>query len=124
MMMGVMKELQARGSELLGGGRETVLRVEPDGAARGGAVVPARLVSPERVSASDAMRRRRFVMTMGMGMGGMMGDGMGMHGVNGRAFAMERVDEEVRLGDVEVWEVSGEMMVHPFHVHGVHFDWY
>lgn len=35
---------------------------------------------------------------------------------------MSRVDERVRLGDAEIWEVSGEMMAHPFHVHGVHFE--
>jgi blue copper oxidase len=52
----------------------------------------------------------------------MMGGGMGMHGINGRAYDMRRIDEEVRLGDVEIWEVSGEMMVHPFHIHGVHFE--
>ena len=51
-----------------------------------------------------------------------MGGCMGMHGINGRAYDMRRIDEEVRLGDVEIWEVSGEMMVHPFHFHGVHFE--
>jgi FtsP/CotA-like multicopper oxidase with cupredoxin domain len=64
-------------------------------------------------------------MTMGMGgmmRGMMMSGGMGMHGINGRAFDMERTDEEVRLGDVEIWEVSGEMMAHPFHIHGVNFE--
>ncbi len=30
--------------------------------------------------------------------------------------------EQVRLGDIEVWEVSGDMMAHPFHIHGVHFE--
>jgi len=55
-------------------------------------------------------------------MRGMMDGGMGMHGINGCAFDMERIDEEVRLGDVEIWEVSGAMMAHPFHVHGVHFE--
>lgn len=62
----------------------------------------------------------------GMGMGDMMGGGMGrgagMFDVNGRAFNMKRIDEEVTLGDVEIWEVLGEMMAHPFHVHGVHFE--
>jgi FtsP/CotA-like multicopper oxidase with cupredoxin domain len=51
-----------------------------------------------------------------------MGGGMCMHGINGRAYDMRRIDEEVKLGDVEIWEVSGEMMVHPFHIHGVHFE--
>lgn len=60
---------------------------------------------------------------MGMGgmMGGGMGSGMGIGAINGRSFDMARIDEHVRLGDVEIWEVSGEMMAHPFHVHGVDF---
>ena len=62
---------------------------------------------------------------MGMGgMGGMMGGGMsGMAAViNGRPFDMDRIDERVPLGETEIWEVSGEMMSHPFHIHGVHFE--
>lgn len=51
-----------------------------------------------------------------------MRGGMGMLGINGRTFDMGRVDEQVRLGDIEVWEVSGDMMAHPFHIHGVHFE--
>jgi len=48
------------------------------------------------------------------------GPGYARH--HGRAYDMERIDEEVRLGDAEIWEVSGEMMPHPFHIHGVHFE--
>ncbi|WP_205769673.1 multicopper oxidase family protein [Microvirga sp. KLBC 81] len=120
MMMGML----ARASDLIGHGWEPVLRFEPQGGAATGARVPERLVAHERLDASRAVGRRRFAMTMGMGgmMRGMMGGGMGMHGINGRAYDMERIDEEVRLGDVEIWEVSGEMMAHPFHIHGVHFE--
>lgn len=100
--------------------REPVLRFEPQGGEATGAKVPERLVAHERLDASRAVRRRRFAMTMGMG--GMMGGGRGMLGINGRPYNMERIDEAVRLGDVEVWEVSGEMMAHPFHIHGVHFE--
>ena len=58
------------------------------------------------------------------GMGpGMMGPGMMMEfGINGRPFEMDRIDERVGLGDVEIWEVSGEMMAHPFHIHGAQFE--
>lgn len=31
------------------------------------------------------------------------------------------VDHQVRLGGTEIWRVSGDMMQHPFHMHGVHF---
>src|SRR3546814_14919076 len=67
-----------------------------------------------------------------MGMGGMMGSGSGGGGltINGKPFDMNRIDETVKLGSTEIWEVSGEMMrhpihihgVHPIHIHGVHFD--
>ncbi|MFC1456526.1 MULTISPECIES: multicopper oxidase family protein [Microvirga] len=116
MVMGML----ARAADLIGRGREPVLRFEPQGGEAPGVKVPERLVAHERLDPSRAVRRRRFAMTMGMG--GMMGGGMGMHGINGRPYDMERIDEEVRLGDVEIWEVSGEMMAHPFHIHGVHFE--
>jgi len=96
--------------------------------------MPTRLAVLEHASPAEAVRRRHFV--LGMGMGGMMGGGMmgggttgrGMMGgvgigtINGRSFDMNRIDERVHLGDTEVWQVSGEMMAHPFHVHGVHFE--
>ena len=62
---------------------------------------------------------------MGMGdggTGGMMRGGMGMFGINGRSFDMERIDHTAQLGDTEIWQVSGDMMAHPFHIHGVHFE--
>ena len=43
-------------------------------------------------------------------------------GINGRAFDIRRINESVRLGDTEIWEVTGEMMAHPLHIHGVHFQ--
>jgi blue copper oxidase len=53
----------------------------------------------------------------------MMGGGMATAmGINGRPFDMTRIDERLRLGDTEIWEVSAQMMAHPFHVHGVHFE--
>ena len=45
-----------------------------------------------------------------------------MLSINSRPFDIGRVDERVRLGDTEIWEVSADAtMAHPFHVHGVHF---
>lgn len=97
------------------------------------AALPTRLAELEAWDASRAVRTRRFTLDMGMGMmgggmGGMgmrrgpgMGGGMDMFSINGRAFDMARIDERVRLGDLEVWEVSGAMMAHPFHIHGVRF---
>ena len=56
-------------------------------------------------------------------------DGMGhMVSLNGRKFDIDRVDDHVKLGDIEVWEISvtsGMMMGslgHPFHIHGTQFQ--
>lgn len=57
-------------------------------------------------------------------------DGMGhMVSLNGRKFDMNRVDDDVTLGDIEIWEISttSSMMMmgspgHPFHIHGTQFQ--
>ncbi len=123
-----------------------VLRFEPQGGGGAAAAIPERLAARERIDPARAARRRRFVLNMGMigGAGGMIGTGgmpapggiigaPGMpalgqggmvpaHGINGRPFALERIDERVPLGEVEIWEVAGEMFAHPFHVQGVQFE--
>lgn len=121
MMMGPLSRLRNLPVEMIGSGNEIVLQFEPSGAGRTPAV-PPRLIVREPVDPSRATRHRRFV--LGMGMGGMMGGGMAGMGavINGRSFEMERIDERVPLGETEIWEVSGEMMSHPFHIHGVHFE--
>jgi FtsP/CotA-like multicopper oxidase with cupredoxin domain len=132
MMMGMQTRLRSLASDLFGNDREHILRFEPQAGGGMGASVPQRLISRQRLDSSRAVRRRRFVLNMGMGgmmgggmgrmTGGGMGSGMAMHGINRRAFDMNRIDERVQLGDIEIWEASGEMMAHPLHVHGVHFE--
>jgi len=109
------------GGNRLSGERQAIIRFEPQGTGTRSAHLPDKLVTHERQSMSNAVRRRRIAMTMGMrGMRG--GAGMGMFGINGRPFDMGRIDAEIRRGDTEVWQVSAEMMAHPFHIHGVHFE--
>jgi FtsP/CotA-like multicopper oxidase with cupredoxin domain len=124
MIMGHMRDLWARGADLLGTGLQQVLRFEPEGEAAA-QTVPSHLAMRERIDPETAVRRRRFQMQMGMGGmmgGGMMSGGTGMFAINNRAFRMDHVNEHVGLGDVEIWEVDGQMMAHPFHIHGVHFE--
>ena len=118
--MGGMMGVRGGGTGSLAGGPAPVLVFEPGLAVAGEARKPfaLQLAKRERVDASRAIKRRRF--TLDMGMGG-MGGGGGLS-INGRAFEMGRIDERVRLGDVEIWEVSAQTMAHPFHVHGVHFE--
>jgi blue copper oxidase len=56
-------------------------------------------------------------------------DGMGrMVTLNGRQFDMNRIDDIVTLGDIEIWEIftTRAMMMgspgHPFHIHGTQFQ--
>lgn len=126
--MGMMGRARASG------GPQAVLVFEVEAPQGAAPPLPARLATHHRWDAVRATRIRRFTLDMGMGMGmmgGRMGGmgmgGMGMRGgmdmfsINGRAFDPRRVDERVRLGDLEIWEVAGDMMAHPFHIHGVQF---
>jgi len=92
--------------------------------------IPATLVPPTAIDPNRAVRRRRVSLDMGPSMmrgqgpgGGMrMGGGMGPPmGINGQTYDMSRIDFAPKLGDTEVWEVTPNMMAHPFHVHGVIF---
>ncbi|WP_242694171.1 multicopper oxidase family protein [Proteiniclasticum aestuarii] len=56
-------------------------------------------------------------------------DGMGhMVTLNGRQFDMDRIDDDVAEGELEIWEISTfrSMMMgsagHPFHIHGTQFQ--
>jgi blue copper oxidase len=101
----------------------TVLRFDPKPMAKSRArdSPPDLLIARARPDPAKAVRHRRFVLNMAMG--GMMGARGGTAlTINGQPFDINRIDEQVGLGDVEIWAVSGETMNHPFHIHGVHFD--
>ncbi len=72
-------------------------------------------------------RKREFSLDMmlgGMPMGGgMMGRGGAgpTMGINGRPFDMQHINEEVALGTTEHWVIESDMLMHPFHIHGVRF---
>ena len=77
--------------------------------------VPQTLGNVERLPEGPV--RRTFVLSEAMGM--VRGRGMGMRFlINGREFDHARIDDRVRLGDVEEWEyINNTDMDHPMHVH-------
>ncbi|MHA3980972.1 multicopper oxidase family protein [Halovulum sp. GXIMD14794] len=114
-----------------GTGRFEVLTFSPDRPPSDTALPTTLPVGPGRIE-GDPIRRRVFDLNM-HGPGGMMGGGgmggmrrggrMGMAlAINGQPYDMNRIDAEVREGDVEIWEVRSDMMQHPFHVHGTSFE--
>ncbi|MCF6244031.1 MAG: multicopper oxidase domain-containing protein [Sulfurovum sp.] len=74
--------------------------------------LPSKLTTLEKLGTSTAVRTRPFVLS------GMMGN----FKINGKSMDINRIDETVPLGDVEIWEVRNDMMVdHNFHIHATHF---
>jgi blue copper oxidase len=50
-------------------------------------------------------------------------DQEGMHQINGHSFDMDRVDEQIPLGQVERWVFGNDSALpHPVHLHGTHFQ--
>jgi len=88
--------------------------------------IPERLVSIDWLSESQAVKTRTFRMeTMSGGMG-MMRRG-GRLTINGRNMDLNYINERVRLGDTEIWEIenySAMMMQlpHSMHLHDVQFQ--
>jgi len=68
------------------------------------------------------VRTRDF--SLNMGMGGMMRRLFGgtTMSINNQGYDMGTINETVRLGETERWRISGDMMMHPFHVHGTSFQ--
>ncbi len=74
--------------------------------------LPPKLTTLEKFSKSAAVKTRPFVLS------GMMGN----FKINGKSMDLNRIDERVPLGDVEIWEIKNDMMVdHNFHIHATHF---
>ncbi|XJZ28064.1 multicopper oxidase family protein [Bacillota bacterium Lsc_1132] len=76
--------------------------------------LPAKLVDFPKMNESAAVRTRQFVF-----------QGMGSNvNINGKQMDMNRIDEQLKLHDTEIWEISNESggMAHPFHAHGVQFQ--
>ena len=104
------------------------LRISAQGTAKV-ASLPASLRKLDRIPESEASGIREFVMeTMSMG-GGRMG--MGMMGrrltINGKKMDINRIDEQVKLGSTEIWEITNRSammmsMPHSMHLHDVQFQ--
>ena len=93
------------------------------------AQIPSNLASaPKQPDWGEPQVKRQFRLDMhaggGRGMGGMMGrrGGTDIMGINGQSMDMSVINFESRLGDTELWRVTGNEMAHPFHLHGTSFQ--
>jgi FtsP/CotA-like multicopper oxidase with cupredoxin domain len=92
------------------------MEFRPVGPKTSGWDVPDSLVEVEDIPESESDNTRRFVMQSGMG---------ARMTINGKMMSMNRVDERLKLGDTEIWEIENRdgMMSQPhsFHIHQVQF---
>lgn len=117
-------------------GKKTALTLSRDPSQKGfGGTIPntlSTLATPDR---SDAVRTRSFELTMDGGgeqfaalaasWGNVCGNvnmgGLSGMGINGQPMNMDRIDEQVKKGDTEIWRISVDDELHPFHIHGCSF---
>ena len=130
----------------IGTGNLQLLKIVPEPASRASHALPERLSSIPRIKPDQAAKTRPMVLAGpvqgGRGQGTQGGPGaQGPQGgqggrggrgrrrgplgipINGKTMDMARIDEVVRLGDIEIWEVSNRGgQPHPLHVHLVQFQ--
>lgn len=76
---------------------------------------------PERDAGDAPLRRISLEMPMGPGMMLGMVLGSSVFSINGQSFDMGRTDFTIARGSTERWRITADMMMHPFHIHGVRF---
>lgn len=91
--------------------------------------MPDKLANLEAPAPETATRTRDFHLEMGgdsaqlaalaANWGNLCGNGA--MGINGMPMKMDRIDETVCLGDTEIWRITVDEQLHPFHIHGCSF---
>ncbi|MCB0037485.1 MAG: multicopper oxidase domain-containing protein [Anaerolineales bacterium] len=94
------------------------LRVDPTMPASGS--LPDVLNDIDYFDAAEATQVRTFSLDMEV-RGGTRED-MNLFAVNGQPMDMMRINEQVKIGEVELWRITGDRMPHPFHMHGASFQ--
>jgi len=98
-------------------GNQSIMEINLASSNAGTAQIPDLLTMVTPIQLSDNPRTRVFDL-----------QSMGISGtINGKAFSMDRIDEEVPINESEIWIIrnTGGMMQpggHPFHVHGTQFQ--
>ena len=104
---------------------QLVMRIEPTeipGAVRN---MPTTLIKPAAADPGNALRQRQFILDSSMcadaGPPGPHPPLGRLMCINGKTHDLARIDEEVKFGSTEIWQVFSVGMVHPFHIHGASF---
>ncbi|PSL20710.1 multicopper oxidase domain-containing protein [Shimia abyssi] len=116
-------------ANLFGGDQTlTALSLISNGTKGAADTMPNRLANLSSPDPSQATVTRSFQLNMdgnadlaalALAWGNVCGEGV--MGINGQPMKMDRIDEQVRKGDTEIWRISVDDMLHPFHIHGCSF---
>lgn len=117
-------------ANLFGGNQTTLaLGLARTGAAGFSGSVPTTLANLAPPKPDDATVTRSFELQMDVGADlaalaiaweNFCGNA-GAMAINGQPMKMDRIDEKVRRGTTEIWRISVDDMLHPFHIHGCSF---
>ena len=97
------------------------LELRPSANLKTSPALPASLTDLPAPNPQDATNSRQFVLQMqGMGMlNALTGGGFT---INGKSMDPSYINEVVKMGETEVWQISNaSMMAHPFHIHNTQF---
>jgi FtsP/CotA-like multicopper oxidase with cupredoxin domain len=93
-----------------------VLDIRPDTNRTRAKTIPSRLITLPKPDPGVAVRTRKLVLGMERRMGG------GKMTINGQEMALDRIDQVVRVGTSEIWEIDNPTVLpHPIHIHDVQF---
>jgi FtsP/CotA-like multicopper oxidase with cupredoxin domain len=95
---------------------KSFLKIDVSKKATNSTKVPSVLTSLEKLSVKDVVREREFVLS----------GRMGRVYINQKTMNMNRIDEVLKLNEIEVWTITNKKMMmmkmeHNFHIHGTHF---
>jgi len=78
--------------------------------------LPTSLASINRLQESEANKTRSFELTDSFSGGDFI------FTINGQRMDLNRIDQTIKLNDIEIWEISNNPdMPHPFHIHDIQF---
>lgn len=114
----LLKSLPFGGSEGYVQGTELpVLRFDIIDKAASPASMPATLTTIEKLDEDQAKAYRKFTFRIDHSVT------PNAHPINDLEFDMERIDERVKLGDLEIWTFENiSFLPHPMHLHGAQFQ--
>lgn len=76
--------------------------------------MPGSLAIINRLKESEVSKTRKLSLEVSL---------FGSMTINGQSIDMNRIDQTIKLNDIEIWEISNPSpMVHPFHIHDIQFQ--